>query len=164
MSQLAALAELDRSFAAHGLAYWLFGGWAVDFHAGRVTREHTDIDIAVWSVDLTRVATLLSESGWLHCPEEGEDGYTCYDRDGIRLELAFLARDDRGQIYTPLKNGRGEWPARSFGDDVAQLNRVHVHVVSRESLIADKSVARSDDATAAKDRADIATLRQARGD
>jgi hypothetical protein len=27
--------------------YWLFGGWAVDFHAGRVTRDHADIDLAV---------------------------------------------------------------------------------------------------------------------
>jgi hypothetical protein len=32
--------------AEHDIAYWLFGGWAVDFHAGQVTREHGDIDIA----------------------------------------------------------------------------------------------------------------------
>ncbi|MGH7653776.1 MAG: nucleotidyltransferase domain-containing protein [Gemmatimonadaceae bacterium] len=157
-AQLSALAELDELFATHDLSYWLFGGWAVDFHAGHVTREHADMDIAVWSVDRTRVTTLLRESEWMHCPEEGEDGYTCFERDGVRLELAFLARDDHGQIHTPLRDGRGEWPAGSFGDDIAELRGVRIHVVSRESLIVDKSTVRSDDATASKDRADIASL------
>jgi hypothetical protein len=49
--QLAAVAELDRLLREHDVTYWLFGGWAVDFHAGRITREHADIDIAVWSDD-----------------------------------------------------------------------------------------------------------------
>ena len=30
----------------------LRGGWAVDLHAGAVTREHDDIDIAVWLDDV----------------------------------------------------------------------------------------------------------------
>ena len=162
--QLPALAELERSFATQRVSYWLFGGWAVDFHAGRVTREHADIDIAVWLADLVRVAALLRDSRWVHRPDEGQDGYTCFERDGIRLELAFLARDDHGQIYTPLRDGRGEWPAGSFGDDIAELRGVRIHVVSRESLIADKSTIRTDAVIASKDRADIASLRRPRGD
>jgi hypothetical protein len=142
------------------LDYWLFGGWAVDFHAGRVTREHADIDIAVWSHDRALVATLLLDSEWLHCPEADEDGYTCYCRNGVRLEVAFLARDERGAVYTPLRDGRGEWPADSFGDEVALLRGVRARVASRESLIVDKSIIRSDAVTAAKDRADVASLEQ----
>jgi hypothetical protein len=42
--------------------------------------------------------------------EEQEDGYTGYERDGVRLELAFLARAEDGQVYTPLKEGRSAWP------------------------------------------------------
>lgn len=38
--QLAAIAELDHVLTQHWLPYWLFGGWAVEFHVGRVTREH----------------------------------------------------------------------------------------------------------------------------
>ena len=157
-SQLAVLAELDQLWSRHGVDYWLFGGWAVDFHAGRVTREHADIDIAVWSAHRQRVAQLLLDQGWIHRPEPGEDGYTSYERSVIRLELAFLARDTRGQIYTPLQEGRGEWPAHSFGNEVGDLRGVRARVVGRESLIADKSVVRSDTVTAAKDRADIASL------
>lgn len=155
---LAALAELDQVLPRHDVAYWLFGGWAVDFHAGRVTREHGDIDIAIWSDDQERMATLLLDRAWVHHPEVGEDGYTCYKRNGIRLEVAFLARDERGHVYTPLRNGRGEWPADSFGDDVAQLQGVRARVIGRESLISDKSIVRSDAVTATKDRADIASL------
>ena len=42
-----------------GIAYWLFGGWAVDFYAGRITRPHVDVDIAVWLDDVPRIAALL---------------------------------------------------------------------------------------------------------
>jgi hypothetical protein len=157
--QLAALAELDQLLAEHGVTYWLFGGWAVDFHAGRVTREHGDIDIAVWSDDRARLIPVLLDRAWRHRPEPGEDGYTRYARNGIRLEIAFLARDEFGHTYTPLRDGRGEWPPNSFGDDVAHLHGVCAHLVSRESLIADKSAIRTDTETAAKDRADVASLR-----
>lgn len=157
-AQLAAIAELDALLSRHRVSYWLFGGWAVDFHAGRVTRTHADIDIAIWADDRERVAKLLLNRGWGHRPEDGEDGYTCYERDGIQLEVAFLAQDDRGQIYTPLRDGRGEWPENSFGDDVAQLREVRARVIDRDSLISDKSIVRSDPATAAKDRADVANL------
>jgi len=156
---LTALAELDRLLRSHNVDYWLFGGWAVDFHAGHVTRDHSDIDIAIWSNDQARVSTVLQDSGWAHRPDAGEDGSTCYERSGIRLEVAFLARDEYGVIFTPLENGRGEWPPDSFGDDVAHLRGVEARVVGRASLIADKSIVRSDTAAAAKDRADVASLR-----
>jgi hypothetical protein len=155
---LAALAELDLLLRRYDVAYWIFGGWPVDFHAGRVTREHSDIDIAIWSEDRARLATLLRDCAWAHRPDVGEDGYTCYERNDVRLEVAFLARDEQGDIYTPLSDGRGEWPSDSFGDAVAELLGVHVRVVGRDSLIADKSIVRSDVVTAAKDRADIAAL------
>ena len=88
-AHLAILAELDQLLRDHGVAYWLFGGWAVDFHAGRVTREHDDIDIAIWSDDRAQLAALLHERAWIHRPDAGEDGYTCYERNEVRLEVAF---------------------------------------------------------------------------
>jgi hypothetical protein len=156
--QLAVLAELHALLDRHGIAYWLFGGWAVDFHVGRVTRAHDDLDIAAWWADRDRLATLLTNEGWLHTAEVGEDGYAVYARGGVRLEVAFLARDDRGCAYTPLRDGRGEWPAESFGDELAELHGVQARVIGRGSLIADKSVVRDDARTAAKDDADLAIL------
>jgi hypothetical protein len=157
--QLAALARIDALLAEHGLEYWLFGGWAVDFHAGRVTRAHHDLDLAVWLEDHPRIAALLRVDGWKHVPEAGEDGYTAYERSGVRLDVAFLARDDSGAIWTPLRQGRAAWPDRSFGDCVAELLGVRARVMNRRALVADKSAARDDPSVAAKDRADVEILR-----
>jgi hypothetical protein len=33
--QLAALARIHELFRAAAIDYWLFGGWAVDFHGAR---------------------------------------------------------------------------------------------------------------------------------
>jgi hypothetical protein len=101
------LAQVHELLERHGIEYWLFGGWAVDFHAGSVTRPHDDLDIAVWLKDHSRIAALLAADGWKHAPEEGEDGYTGYERGPVRLELAFLARGEKDQVYTPLREGRG---------------------------------------------------------
>src|SRR5947209_19761155 len=101
----------------HGIEYWLFGCWAVDFHAGSITRAHHDLDLAVWLNDYARIAALLHAEGWAHAPEVGEDGYTAYERGSVRLELAFLARDEGGAVWTPLRDGRAAWPAQAFGGD-----------------------------------------------
>jgi hypothetical protein len=156
--QLAVLAELHQLLQSHDIVYWLFGGWAVDFHAGHVTRPHGDIDIAVWHKDRVRLAALLECQGWAHSPQAGEDGYTSYEHGAIKLEVAFLARDDQGLIYTPLRDGRGEWPNDTFGDDVAKLMGVQARVIGLRALIVDKSIVREDPATVAKDRADLLSL------
>jgi aminoglycoside-2''-adenylyltransferase len=156
--QLAALARVHELLERHGIEYWLFGGWAVDFHVGAVTRAHADLDIAVWLKDHNRIAAMLAADGWKHAPEEGEDGYTGYERGRVRLELAFLARGEKGRVYTPLREGQGAWPDGSFEDDAAELRGVRARVISLRALKADKSETRDDALVAAKDRADLATL------
>jgi hypothetical protein len=156
--QLAAFARIHELLSEHGIDYWLFGGWAVDFHAGSVTRPHADLDLAVWQKDLERIAELLAEKGWKHAPEPGEDGCTGYERGGVRVELAFLARGATGEVYTPLRNGRAAWPDEAFEDDVGELRGVRARVMSLRALKADKSGAHADPVVAAKDRGDMATL------
>jgi Aminoglycoside-2''-adenylyltransferase len=156
--QLAAIRRLHVLFERSQTEYWLFGGWAVDFHAGRVTRAHADIDIAVWRADLATVHSLLLDEGWTNAPAPDEDGYTAYQRGELHLDLAFLARDEDGTIYTPLREGRGSWPPDSFPGAVVKHGDVCAHVVSLESLIVDKSEARDDPSVSTKDRADVAVL------
>jgi Aminoglycoside-2''-adenylyltransferase len=144
--QLSVLSHLDELFRHHGIEYWLFGGWAVDFHAGEVTRTHDDLDLAVWSHDGERVRELLTSGDWRHTPEEG---YSVYELEDLRLEVAFL--------------DHGEWPPNSFEDDVAEVAGVRASVVSLSSLRADKAVVRDDESVAAKDRADSVTLARLAG-
>jgi hypothetical protein len=157
-TQLQALGRLHELFQRHEIDYWVFGGWAVDLYAGRLTRPHADIDVAVWMNDLDRIDGVLSAAGWKHTPQPGENGYTQYVDDSASLDLSFLARDENGVVYTPIENGRGDWPLDSFGDDVAALLGVRAHVVSLASLLSDKSEIRSDPSTRAKDQADVAVL------
>jgi Aminoglycoside-2''-adenylyltransferase len=132
--QLAALARVSSQLDANGIDYWLFGGWAVDFYAGEVTRPHSDVDLTVWRDDLPRIVALLEEDGWRHAPEQDEDGGTGYERDGVRLELTYLVLDDDGRICIPLQRGLMPWPEGTFGDDVGELDGVRARLIGRHAL------------------------------
>jgi hypothetical protein len=160
--QLAALVRVHDLFEGGGVDYWVFGGWAVDFHVGAVTRAHEDIDIAIWLEDRPAIAGLLERDGWRHTPGEGEDGYTTYTRDSVRLDLAFLARGDDGLVYTPLRAGRASWPEGAFGSDVSELVGARARIIALGALRADKSGRHDDPAVNAKDRADLAALARLR--
>jgi hypothetical protein len=95
------MAQTHEFFVRSGIDYWLFGGWAVDFHAGSITRPHDDIDVAVLLDDHDRIARLLEAEGWKHAPEPDEDGETGYERDAVRLGLTFLVPGGGGEAYIP---------------------------------------------------------------
>jgi dihydrofolate reductase len=156
--QLAALAAVDALFERAGLAYWLFGGWAVDFYAGSITRPHSDVDIAVWLDDRSRIAALLDEDAWRHAPEPDQDGGTGYERAGVRLELTFLVRRDGGLVVTPLRTLDAVWPEGGFGDEVGELEGVRARLIGLEALTRGKSTPREDPIEAARDRADFDVL------
>jgi hypothetical protein len=161
--QLEALAEVGGRLAGAGIDWWLFGGWAVDFHLGRVTRPHDDLDVAVWLHDVTQIDELLRADGWRHAPEPDEDGGTGYERDGVRLELTYLVRDEHGRPATPFSHGLGVWPEGAFGDDARELAGTRARLVGLPALLHDKSSPRDDPDEAAKDRADLDRLRTLAG-
>jgi Aminoglycoside-2''-adenylyltransferase len=158
LQQLQMIARLHELLSERSVDYWIFGGWAVDLHAGRLTREHSDVDIAVWLADLDCVADVLEEQGFVHVPDPDADGYTAYERGDLRVEVAVLARDSQGVVHTPLARGRGEWPAGSFGSEHGEVEGVRARVVGLAALLEDKSGPRDDPTAAAKDRADVTLL------
>jgi hypothetical protein len=156
-AHLAAIGRLDAMFHRKAIEYWLFGGWGVDFHAGRVTRLHNDIDVAIWKTNAEHAVSALVEEGWSPAGGHEEDGFRTFTRDGVDVDVAFVERARRGSDTRP-KSGRGEWPDASFGRDVLTLAGTRAHVVSAASLLADKSGLR-DAASASKDAADVEVLR-----
>ena len=156
--QLAALADVASRLDSSEIEYWLFGGWAVDFYAGRTTRPHFDVDIAVWLDDLPPIDHVLRDSGWRHAPDPGEDGGTGYERDGVRLELTYLVRREDGRVVTPLREAAATWPEDAFAADARVLRGVRARLVGFEALASGKSSARDDPDDAAKDRADSDVL------
>jgi dihydrofolate reductase len=159
--QLAALASVSELLDRDDIDYWLFGGWAVDFYAGSVTRPHDDIDIAVWRDDLPRIVRLLERDGWDHVPYPDEDGGTGYECAGVRLELTYLVRKDDGEIVIPMRDFEATWPDGTFGDDVRELRDVRARLIGRAALARGKSFPRDDPEDAAKDRADSEILSKA---
>jgi len=149
VTTLATVAWLDQVFSAQGIAYWIFGGFAVDFHLGEETRAHDDVDVAVLRADFARAAASLVAEGWTRHPNQDE-GYATFERAGARVDLAPVARDDPN------------WHAGALGDDVRELNGVRARVVTRLALVADKSELRDNEATRAKDAADLRKLTQSR--
>jgi ADP-ribose pyrophosphatase YjhB (NUDIX family) len=155
--QLSALARVTQLLGDAAIDYWLFGGWAVDFYVGSVTRPHDDLDLAVWRDDVPRIAELLLTDGWVHAPLPDEDGGTGFEREGVRLELTFVIRDD-SRVSTPLTHGLATWPEDAFRDDVRELRGVRARVLDFAALLRGKSEARGDPAEAAKDREDFERL------
>lgn len=159
--QLSALAEVSDLLEKAEIAYWLFGGWAVDFYVGTVTRLHDDVDLAVWLEDASRIADLLQNHGWHHAPFEDEDGGTGYERSGVRLELTYLIRGSDGLPSIPMQSGQVVFSGEEgLADDVGELRGVRSRLIGFITLIDGKSVSRDDPEDAAKDRADFTQLSQ----
>ena len=160
VQQLIAIGEVHALLDQERIEHWLFGGWAVDFHSGSATRSHDDIDLAVWSKNLSHITVLLESAGWRHAPTQDEDGGSGYERGTVRLELTYLVRDEDGRIYTPLRQGRASWSRQALGRDILELAGVQCCIVGLASLTRSKSSPRPDPGDAAKDRADIGVLSQ----
>jgi hypothetical protein len=104
--QLTALAWLHEASSGRGPVYWLFGGCAVDFQAGRVCGRTTTSMSPCGYVNQGRIASLLSADGWQETSETAADGYIAYRRGAIRLEVAFLERGEEGACtHRPGKAG-----------------------------------------------------------
>ena len=131
--QATAIVEWARRFEEAGIAYWLFGGWAVDYHAGQVTRPHDDVDFVICGRDHEAVIEMLGVSGFkpLRPP-------LAYVRDSVEFEITLIDRASDGAIVTP---GFEDWPwdAFTFGTDVRALDEYPVRVVSIAGLLAVKT-------------------------
>jgi hypothetical protein len=156
--QLSALVQVGELFDRAGYAYWLFGGWAVDFHVGALTRRHDDIDLAVWLHELPGVGAVLEADGWQHKPSGEDDGGTGYGRGSVRLELTYLVPGDGGRIFIPLRAGSALWSEEPLGNAVRKLLGARARVVGLDLLMRGKSSPRGDHDTAAKDNADYLAL------
>lgn len=161
MSQLDALRDVVAAFDAAGIDHWLFGGWAVDFHAETMTREHGDLDLGIWLDDMPRIGEVLATGGWIDLHDPDVDGGKAFGRGAVRLELTYLYRDADGEIYTPLLDGtRGRWTDQALADEVGELDGVRCRVVSLASMLWMKEPGRRNDPEEAeKDAADYEVLR-----
>jgi hypothetical protein len=132
--QLAALAQVASLLDSNGFDHWLFGGWAVDFRVGAVTRSHEDVDLAIWADDAEAIHSALVASGWEHRPAADEDGGTGYGRDDVRVELTYLAGSENGPVFVALRDRNVLWTERPLGHGILRLHGASIRVISLELL------------------------------
>lgn len=117
-----------------GLQFWLAGGWAVDFHAGGVTRPHTDVDLVVQHADKKEVHDLLLDAEFKVVDNSEPDAEMIYQRGNFRVDLSFIVELDDGTVVSPGWE-HWPWPPSSFSSGIRQLSGVGCHVVSASTLL-----------------------------
>jgi predicted N-acetyltransferase YhbS len=72
---------------------WLVGGLAADFHAGRWTRDHHDIDLVAFEEDRSRLSEELARVGFTRTDDRG--WITNWTRSGRDIGEVSIAFEDR---------------------------------------------------------------------
>ena len=103
--QFAAIGSLGQVLDDVDVEYWLFGGWAVDFWVGAVTRPHGDIDVAAWRADFDVIRSALVAAGWVHTPAKEDVVGTRYRMRTAELEFTFVESGEAGEVVVPLPTG-----------------------------------------------------------
>ena len=155
--QLTAIASLDAALADAGRGYWLFGGWAVDFWLGSVTRRHEDIDAFARRGDYDAIKAALEAGGWEHLGKDTDVVGTRYLHGNAEVEFTFFEPDEDGRAVIPIPEGTVVLPM-PFGDDRRELLGVSARTIPLDLLRGGKSVPREAPAEAAKDIADFEAL------
>jgi hypothetical protein len=156
--QLSAIAGVSDALDRAGIDYWLFGGWAVDFWVGRVTREHGDVDVVAWRRDYDAIRAALVAEGWRHTPPPDAVVGTEYRHRSALVEFTFVDTDEQSRIVVPMADGPIVWSTEPFGDARRELYGVTARTIPLALLRAGKAHPRDDEAHAAKDHADFTAL------
>ena len=120
------------------IAFWLSGGWAIDFHVGGVTRPHSDIDFIVNLDDRSRLRRLLEQERLVATWVDKAGGVEWFESDGMRIEVSYITKSNEGRLVTPGYES-WPWPDDSFPDEYVTLEGVTVRAVSVAGLLDMKS-------------------------
>jgi hypothetical protein len=133
--QFALIGEIGRLLDEAPMRFWLRGGWALDFHLGRFTREHADIDLVTWLRHRERIRILLTGHGFSIVPGYPEPQLVLEKR-GQEASFLFITRDDGAIVVS----GYEAWPFSpgSFPERRETLGHVSARVVSAEELLFEK--------------------------
>lgn len=101
---------LDRA----GVEAWVDGGWCVDALLGRVTRVHSDLDLALGAADLEVTCAALAPLGYRREPpsEGGADwNVILADASGRRIDIHAFRFDETGAAILGAPEQGSAYPA-----------------------------------------------------
>ena len=93
-----AVLEIVRMLMDHNITVILDGGWAVDALAGKQTRPHEDLDIAVYHQDVPQIRRLLEKRGFIEIPrnDSWECNFVYGNQEGHLIDIHSCTFDDEG--------------------------------------------------------------------
>lgn len=102
--QLEIIKQIFESFNKAGINIYLYGGWGVDFLAGKVTRPHVDIDTLIDIKDKEKAKKLIELMGYLIKDKsnkfQNEKGEFSEGFDVYFLDFSSKIPDAHGNILT----------------------------------------------------------------
>ncbi|WP_226585384.1 nucleotidyltransferase domain-containing protein [Halobacillus litoralis] len=114
--------------------HWMIaGGWAVDLHIGEVTREHENINIAVFREDQMMLYQWLE--GWEFLAGEGEERIDWRGERHLKRPTHEIHAFSPGGIQLDFllnEKVRGRWRFRS--DDGLSYKLEHMHRQSEQGI------------------------------
>jgi hypothetical protein len=134
-TQFSLIRELARLLGEAHIRFWLRGGWALDFHAGRLTRPHKDVDLVTWSRHRGRVRRLLEQHGYTTV--RFDEPQIFFEKLGQEVNFAMIRRGASGAIVTP-KFEYWPWPEGAFSGRPRTLHDVTCRVLTVDALLDEK--------------------------
>ena len=134
--QLALLRELAQLLGRARVRFWLRSGWALEFHAGRIKRDHGDIDLVARIRQRSRIRKLLEENGY-RVVRLADLASIHFSKRGQVITLAFIWTDRMARAVGP---GREfwPWPYDAFSNLLHTLHGIACRAMSVESQLGEK--------------------------
>ena len=114
-----------------GIKIWIDGGWAVDALLEKVTRAHSDLDIAIQRKDTSQFRKYLQSQGYKEIERDEDKKWDFVFRDdgGHEIDVHSFSFDGDGLIVE-----KDEYPDGSL-DGEGIINGQRVRCVASEHLV-----------------------------
>ncbi|WML48565.1 hypothetical protein RCG23_25665 [Neobacillus sp. PS3-34] len=137
-SQLKVLSEINSICLSLDARFWLRGGWAIDFRLGRITRNHSDLDLVTWVQNREMLERELVKAGFHLIPVS--EFQTDFLKNGVDISFVFLKQSPDGRIYAYGIPDEWEWRQDALPTDFHTLQGVTAFVLSLQQLLEEKQV------------------------
>jgi hypothetical protein len=136
--QLQLLADIHQLLADTRVEHWLAGGWGIDFALGKITRQHMDIDFAIWKDDWQRVEDLLLKHAFDRQNSDFPEESGRILKVECEIEFYLLQKTSNGEIIIGGRWADWPFPEGSFRTTVGLIGGVVCPVMSLQGQLDSK--------------------------
>ncbi|MFD4707902.1 nucleotidyltransferase domain-containing protein [Gottfriedia sp. NPDC058432] len=135
--QLKILSDINTICLNLKFHIWLRGGWAIDFLLGKVTREHSDIDLVSLIQYRDELEQAMVKAGFKKNPVSMLQ--TDFIKDEIDVSFVFVKISEEGKI---IANGFPDWEWRNDALPIQKYNLkgISINVLNPYQLLEEKKV------------------------